>query len=540
VIREQDKRYQAYLEQLQTLAEFRQIHNERHPEASIDEEDPAVSRIVEALAYFSVGTQLTAQNTMSASLERLLSGYFDFLLSPMPAMATLQLGNVERLLDLHTLPEGAQLTLTTLDGASGSFRTLHDLPLLHAQLDHTEVVVREDGFRLLVPLRAQIPVSGLPMTLPLQIHYLDRYGASLRLTHNLRRHLRGVSAYYDTKPQDGRPGLPCELAFGAVLGNATVCSNPLERLRLLLHYPELELSMQVALPRAPRPWTSLTLAFDLDSKWPDSRAAASDPFVLHSVPMINLKRAPAAAIRHDGLQLVHPILPNERDRDFKLASIAGVYEIDDAGSGLQPLPPNGLPGTAEGYEVERTQTATGLRHRLILRLPGALTKPRRVMVEADWCQPDFSPHAVGPIRVGLADRHLDGVQLKLLGAVRQHVDSPLAKLSSVLLELLAMRMKPTLRRDELIAVLGLLGLDDQSPFHPILQRIRDLTVDTMPDLGAVSARYRYRLRVDALAPSEEALAWTLFARIRELLDAWSTGGAVSVAGARANIHRVAI
>src|SRR5260370_23341566 len=153
-MREQDGRFQAYLEQLQSLAEFRHVHQERHPGAPIDDEDPAVSRIIEALAYFSVGTQLAAQNNMRASLERLLSGYFDFLLSPMPAMAMLQLGNAERLIDTSLLPEGAQLLLTAPDGAIGSFRTVHELPIVGARLERTEVLVLGDGFRLLVPLRA--------------------------------------------------------------------------------------------------------------------------------------------------------------------------------------------------------------------------------------------------------------------------------------------------------------------------------------------------------------------------------------------------
>jgi hypothetical protein len=118
--------------------------------------------------------------------------------------------------------------------------------------------------------------------------------------------------------------------------------------------------------------------------------------------------------------------------------------------------------------------------------------------------------------------------LRLLGTLRAHSVSPLLQLSSALLELLAMRMKPTLRRDELIALLRLFGVDDDSPFAPLLGRIRELTVDTTPDVGALHARYRYRLRLDAIAPADEALTWTLVTRIRELLDAWSSGGAVAV------------
>jgi type VI secretion system protein ImpG len=528
VRREQDGRYQAYLDQLQSLGEFRLVHGERHPGASINEEDPAVSRIIEALAYFSVGTQLAAQNNMRASLERLLAGYFDFLLAPMPAMAMLQLAHSERLIDMATLREGAQLVLTAPDGSTGNFRTMHELPIAPAQLERTEVLVLEDGFRVLLPLRAQFPVRGLAGPLHLQVHYLDRYVAALRLVHNLRKHLRGVSAFFDERPSDGRPGAPCEVRLGAVAGSATVCGNPLERVRLMLHYPELELAAQVTVPDAPRPWTRLTLAFDLDSKWPDSRAAANDPFVLHAVPLINLQRAPAAAIACDGLRTVHPLVPNERDHDLVMASLVGVYELGSGRDGLTPIPPAGLPGASEGYEIERVHTQTGVKYRLILRLLGAFAKPRSVVAEADWHQPWFSARAVGPLRVLLADRHIEGVQFKLLGALRPHADSPLAQLSSALLELLAMRMKPTLRLSELVAILRLLGVDEESPFSPLLGRLRELTVDSSPDPGGRHARFRYRLRLDPIAPGDEALTWTLVARIRELLEAWSDGGAVGV------------
>jgi type VI secretion system protein ImpG len=527
-MRDQDQRYQSYLHQLQSLGEFRKLHRERHPSTAAHDEDPEVNRIIESLAYFNVGTQLAAQNNMRGSLERLLAGYFDFMLWPMPAMARVQLLNAEQLVETPMIPEGAALTITAPDGAIGWFRTLHDLPIIHATLERTEVQVLEDGFRLLVPMRSPYPVRGLPGPLSLQVHYLDRYVASLRLIHNLRRHLKGVSAFYDKRPSDGKQlGAPCEVHFGAVIGSASVCTNPLERLRTLLHYPELELSLQVAVPQAERQWTRLFLAFDLDGKWPDSRAAV-DPFVLHSVPVTNLRRAAAATIRHDGLRFDHPILPNERERSFDPAGITGVYELGGSGQGMTPIPPSGLPGIDEGYEIERIETQSGMRYRIILRLPDAVAKPRNVGVEMDWHQPAFNDSAHGALKVGLADRYIDGLQMRVLGSVRNSTASPLSQLSSVLLELLALRMKRTLRLEELIALLRLLGVNSNSPFNEIMGHIRELTVDTTPDLGAVSARYRYKIRFDAIGPADEALAWTLTSRIRELLDAWAGGEAVSV------------
>src|SRR5262245_2099946 len=91
--------YERFLDQLHALEEFRQVHHEVHPTAPIDRDDPAVRRIIEALAFFTARTQTAARNNLRASLDRLLAGYFDFLLSPMPAMATVQPNGTERLIE---------------------------------------------------------------------------------------------------------------------------------------------------------------------------------------------------------------------------------------------------------------------------------------------------------------------------------------------------------------------------------------------------------------------------------------------------------
>jgi hypothetical protein len=89
-------------------------------------------------------------------------------------------------------------------------------------------------------------------------------------------------------------------------------------------------------------------------------------------------------------------------------------------------------------------------------------------------------------------------------------------------------MRPTLRLEELSALLKLLGIDEKNPLAPLLPKLRDLTVSTRPHLGTVSARYRYCLRIDTTSPSDEPLLWVLVQRATELLDAWSAGDAVSV------------
>jgi type VI secretion system protein ImpG len=337
-----------------------------------------------------------------------------------------------------------------------------------------------------------------------------------------------VSAFFDQRPTDSQRGQPCEVRFGAAPGSATVTNNPLERLRLLLHYPELELSLHIAVPLAQAAWTRMAIAFDLDSKWPDSRCLGAEPFQQHAVPVINLSRAPAASIRCDGLQSSYPIMPNVPQSQVSLHSVLGVFEMK--GEGLTPLPSASLPGSEEGYEIERIVHPGGLKHRLLMRLREAFAEPRRIAVDAEWYQPSFSKRAVGPIEAWLPNHGAEGLQWRLIGSLQSNHDTPINEMSSALFELLAMRMKPVLRREEVLSLLRLLGATDDSPFGPVMAKVRDLTVEVCQDAGALGggARYRYRLRIDPVAPADEALMWTLIARIRELLDAWSGGAAVGI------------
>src|SRR5262245_25776476 len=114
---EQDVLYQHFLDQLQSLEEFRQVHRERNPGAAVDAEDPAVRRLLEALAYFTARTHIAAQDNVRCSLDRLISEYFDFLTSPLPALATVEFTGAERLIDPVLLPEGSALHVGTPDGA---------------------------------------------------------------------------------------------------------------------------------------------------------------------------------------------------------------------------------------------------------------------------------------------------------------------------------------------------------------------------------------------------------------------------------------
>ncbi|HZS39322.1 MAG TPA: type VI secretion system baseplate subunit TssF [Polyangia bacterium] len=523
---ERDVMYQRFLDQLHALEEFRRVHAELNPAAAVDRDDPAVGRIIEALAFFTARTQTCARDNLRASLDRVLGGYFDFLLSPMPSLATVEAAGAERLIEPLTLPEGCELHLGAPDGAVGRFRTLRETPLAPARLDGAEVLLRQDGFRLLVTLRALAPVRALDGPIALRIDHLDRLAASLRLHYNLRRHLQRVTAFFDRRPTTEDGGRPCEVALGAAGDGLLAALNPLERVRLLLHYPELELFAHVTLPEGHPPWTRLALAFDLDSRWPDSRAIAAAPLHLHALPVINLVSAPAAVIAADGLRSAYPIVPNELHGDTELRSVAGVFDLSP--SGLQPLPSGMLPGADEGWQLERAVEPGGVRQRLRVRLRDAFAKPRRVVVQAEWHQPWFAARAVGPLDAWLPNRHAGGLKWRVLGGVRAACETPLDQMSSGLLELLALRMRPILRRDELLLLLQLLGAGEGGPFAGVLRRIAAVDVEAARDGGAADgARHRYRVRLEAVPPAEEALAWTLVARIRELCDAWSEGSVVA-------------
>jgi type VI secretion system protein ImpG len=170
-------------------------------------------------------------------------------------------------------------------------------------------------------------------------------------------------------------------------------------------------------------------------------------------------------------------------------------------------------------------------------MPEAFTTPRRVVVEGLWHQPQFASRALGRLQLSTPGRHVEGLRWQLLGDVVPPQDSPLQDDLGALTRLLAWKSRPTLSRNEFMALLMYLGTPARSPMGRVIPWVRELTVSTVPDsaLRGSGLQHVYEMILEPFEPGFEPLVVCFLQQAREVLDAWNGDAAVelraSVAGA---------
>ena len=138
------------------LAELRALDDERvryqleHPTAPLGMEDPDVRRLIEALAYSAVRTRQATMRNLFSTWKRLLSGYFHFMLQPLPAMTMVQTVVTPQMTDTVTVQRGSSLQLSTLEGTTWNFQTLAELRVVPINLARTELQMNRGGYRLVM------------------------------------------------------------------------------------------------------------------------------------------------------------------------------------------------------------------------------------------------------------------------------------------------------------------------------------------------------------------------------------------------------
>ena len=531
-----DQIYREFLAELDGLDRFRQRFQERHPAVPLDREDPDVRRLIESLAYFSIQTRHATMHNLRATWQRLFAGFFDFLLTPMPAAAMAQAVVTDRLVEPVTLGRGTELRLTTEGGAEGSFRTQRDLRVLPIFLESTEVLPRgRSGYRLILRFESRFARRDPIESLSLYVRHLDSYRTSLAVFHALRKSMQDVSVVYDESADETTTGAPCEVSFGSGGGgvggpdDAAEYQHPLERLRGFFHFPERDLFVHLRVPPSRKPWTRFDLCLDTGPDWTTGRTLHPDFFQLFCVPIVNSSKEMAHPIVADGTASEFAIRSMSAGGDLELHSVTGVFEMSEAG--LLPLRPAWLPGTGPSYQIEQSiDDHLTRRHSLLLRMPEAFLEPRKIAVEAIWYQPGFAEDAVGKMEVGTPGRSIDGLQLRLASEVRRHVESTLNEEVNSLVQLLAWRMKSTLTLDEVIALVGYLGIPADSPLARVLPLLRELQVQVAPDsaLQGSGLRHVYRVTLEPFDAGMEPLVYTFLAALRELVDCWNAEATVDL------------
>jgi type VI secretion system protein ImpG len=497
----------------------------------VEREDPDVRRLMEALALFSARTRQAAVQTLRHAIRRLVHGHLDDFLLPQPIRGLVHAVPDARLTDPVRLPHGTRVRLQTHDGDVGLFTTSHDVTIRPLQLDWAERQLRgRDGFRILLRIRSRTLVHELPEPLSLYVTHMNDYPASLRLFTRLRRHLQRATVCYDTVPTLDEHGEPCEHWLGSRAGAPPSVDvdrrpelaggSPVAAIRRFFHHPESALYLDVALPKAERPWRQAWLCLDLDREWPEDQVINPAMFRLFVVPIENLFVEPAEPIKADGTRSTFPLRSWQPELRAAFHSVVEVSQQTTQGHDV--MLPGELASGRESYDVDREgeDGAPALR----LRLPDAFTRPRVVSVRALWHQPWFEGVAVGKLRASLQTRHVEGVTLELQGELRPHEDGALWDEAGAMLQVMSRRAKRILSLQDITRLMAILGANDRGYHGKVAEDILHVAVREEPAAarGGGGVTYRYEVTVAEVDEDRQALLEDYVARLDQLVDAWSS------------------
>ena len=518
--------------ELKTLEDFRQRHDKRHPSGRVEREDPDVRRLIEAMGFFSVRTRLATIRNVQATWRRLFGAYFGYLLDPLPSKLLVSAQVTPRMVESTVLEAGSELRITAPSGQVGYFRTTSELRIVPVTLESLQLIPLRGGTRLVLNLRSRFPRTDAVGLLRILIQYIDHYDAALRVHYQLRAHTRRAFAVYEDVVTDESDGPDCLLSYGSVFQepHQPDTRNPLLKVRSFFHFPQEELFVNLDVPRSRKPWSRVAICLDLDDDWPRDPVPTADMFQLFAVPAENLRKESSEPIPCDGTQEAYPIRYHNPSLGYSLQSTLGVYRIDP--EGMTPLQPGILQSSDAqlAYEVEERIDDLYNGRFLIVRMPGALMNPVRLVLEGLWHQPGFAREAVGKLKINLPHRNQEGLLFQPLSDVKPHAETALGQDAMALLRLLAMRMKSVLDTRELHQLLHVLGTVASSPFQDLPQRIKHLSVELAPDsaMRGSGLRHVYKLTMDRFEPDEEALVWMFLQQVRELLDTWNSDATVEL------------
>ncbi|MEM9458695.1 MAG: type VI secretion system baseplate subunit TssF [Myxococcota bacterium] len=527
--------YGEFLAELEALDDF--LARRRRSIRLVQPEDPDVRRLMESLAFFSARTRETANEQLRESVQRLVHGHLDDFMTPQPTRGMLCATPGARLVDPVRLPRGSRVRLRTMDDDVGMFTTMRDVTIRPLTLDWAELQMRgRRGFRILLRIQSRTLCRGIAEPLSLHIDHLDDYLASLRMFTSLRQHLDKAWVVYDDVPAPGdrveqdERYQECDVGFGGspAADELLDITNRLYRapsgtvanIRDFFHFPQKELYLDLGLPDAARPWRQAWICLELDDKWPTELVVGESLFRLFMVPIENLFVEPAEPIKADGTQTAHPIAPGVSAIQASFHSVVEVSQ--QTATGPDVILPAYLAGGRDSYDVG--YRGDDVDPTLLLRMPDAFAHPRMVMVQARWHQPWFDDVAVGTLEASLQTRHIEGVEFHIQGELTPHRRSPLWHDPTAMLQVLSLRSKRILSRQDIVKLMTTLGADDSSHHGSVASELLHVEVREEPADrrrgGGVA--YVYRMVLAAVEEDEQGLQDDYVRRVGELLDGWSS------------------
>jgi type VI secretion system protein ImpG len=449
-------------------------------------------------------------------------------------MALLVADSSSRVTEARTLPAGTEVRVRAARYETAepsnydelSYRTMRPLCIRPIQIDKGRFEMRRvpgGGFLLHLGLRSIAPRSEDVRRIELYANPQGDVLSALRLHYALKNHLAGASYVFSTPRGPSTEPAPARLTFSPPREpfDAEPFAHPLERVRRALHFPLGSLCLAIDIDRTPPEWTDLTLVLRLAPTWPAGLVLGPGSFLLHATPMVNLRRELAEPIPFDGTKSRAAVAHPEPRRGYRPREILGVYESTP--NGLLPLLPEPLAEAGEYYAIETAGGGAERRVFLDLRLPRAFAEPTTLVVEAEWYQPEGAGALGGALEAMPASRHLDGLRWQVASPVQPSSESPLEGRRDRLSRLLHWSSSRALDRKAIVFLLELHGAATDERWRRVLASIDEFSSDQVPDVRSKSGRKTvYRVALRGLPPTLRPSADFLFARLPDLLAAWTS------------------
>lgn len=527
-----DNLYKVFLEHMHELEDFRMSYAAMHPAIPLEREDPDVRRLTEAMAYFAARTHLAGIRNIIEFRRRIFQQFFSYLLTPLPAMGMMRAKLTGQFSEPVSLPKGSEIAVSSETKGTAIYRTLHDMRILPLSLTEMKMLLLPNkGYRVVLVLNAPYARNDDIGNLRFHINHLDDFQASLRVLHNLKKHLIRASMVFDENVTEETRGAQCEVSFGPPEDDEDEeWPHPLQKERWFFHFPHRELFLSVNVSSQPRNWNQFTLCFDLDAHWPRSLVLNEDVFQLFAVPIVNLNSGMAQPIICDGTRERYPIRHPEPEYNFGLHSVVGVYQIEKGS--MVPMRAGILSGGSGSYELEETTDSDGVkRHWLAPHFPETFEEPRTISIDARWLQPWFSEALRERLMAATYNRNIVGLEWQLVGDIVPQAENTFQAEMEGFLHLLTLKNKSAFNVDDLLGMMQTLGSVHQGQFKRAYDLLTDVKVEEAPlNKGGMGGLLKvvYYLHFKDFDQSLLPLVETFVIHVNNILNSWVSEAIVEV------------
>lgn len=509
----ENKIYQAYLEELQFIERFRSSHVSLYGETPVDTDDPYTKRLIESLAFFGARARLQGTEKIVQIHQNLFRQYFPYLINPIPAFGMLQMQPSIRFPEKVVFPVGSELIFKTKNQLKAIFQTLDEITIFPFSQKNFHFARKiGEGWQCSIEFISPHINTDEVGTLKLYINHLNSFLSSLSVSFALQYALEKVHVFYDDGKEKNPKGKNCVIQYGYNSETRKVFSHNVEQLRSLLHFHQQELFINIEIPPSGKRWKSFTLVFDLNDRWPESLKLNGESFLPYVVPIINLKKAYAEPVFHDGTKDSYPVLHPEPTHKFELHTVTNVSEI--LPTGTKPITPGFLGIQGEGsFEIDY------FNHELTLNLPNAFQQPKTVMIEALWTQSWFSNYVNDELELIFPEAQTLGIHVRQLGSIHRY-ETTLEDDPNFLIRILSLKNQNRLSINEIIFIMNIMKKLNNSHYDAIPSLIKDLKINEGFNQQQMNAFIEYEFFLNDLGGQRWELVLLFFKYVNDLLNCW--------------------